>query len=821
MNKKLFLYLFIFTQSFAQTYIRNLKNEQWFFRNENQSQLYPAQLPGSIHTDLYKNKLIEEPFFAANEKNLQWIENENWVYECTFMVSQKEFENQNINLNFEGLDTYATIFLNDVKIAQTQNMFRNWNFSVKNTMKIGKNKLKIIFDSAVKKTQELSQQLPYTLPEGNRVFARKAQYHFGWDWAPRFVTCGIWKPVQLLFWNKAQINTIKYEQNTLSKKRAELAFSITVLCSDAGKYTVSVNNINQEFRLSKGINTVKIPYTIMNPKLWWTNGLGKQNLYDFKVQLFHSKTLISNKKIKIGLKTLELIQDKDEVGSSFYFKLNGIPVFMKGANYIPEDSFLNEVTREKTFALIHQAKQANMNMLRVWGGGTYASDNFYEACDKAGILVWQDFMFACAMYPSDDDFVKNVKAEVIDNVNRIQNHASLALFCGNNENKEGWYNWGWQKQHNYSKKDSLAVWNSYQKVFQEMIPKTLDSLLPKQKNIYWESSPSIGWGRKESILQGDSHYWGVWWGKEPFEVYQKKIPRFMSEYGFQATPAMITLQKIAHKEDLNLDSPAIKNHQKHPTGYETIDEYMRRDYVVPSEFENYNYVSQLLQAYGMKTAIEAHRQAKPYCMGTLYWQLNDCWAVTSWSSVDYYGSWKASHYQVKKSYENVILSVEKKDELLNIYCVNDSIAFQGNLAIQLIDFNGKKLWEKLVSKKIKENSSEIVSTISLIDFKEISLNKCVLKIELIAKNKSFKTLYYFVKPKELQLEKPTIKIKTINKNTIEVTTNVLAKNVFIYTDDETHFSDNYFDLLPTEKKIIKHNATNKSFFVKTLYEVLK
>ena len=491
---------------------------------------------------------------------------------------------------------------------------------------------------------------------------------------------------------------------------------------------------------------------------------------------------------------------------------------MKGANVVPPDSFLPRVSDTTYFSLVENAKKANMNMLRVWGGGVYFDDAFYEACDAKGILVWQDFMFACSMYPGDEEFVENVKQEVIDNVNRLQNHPSIAIWCGNNENDEGWHNWGWQKQFNYSKADSTQIWNDYKKVFHEMIPNTLDSLLPKEKNIYWSSSPSIGWGRKESLTQGDSHYWGVWWGKEPFEIYEKKVGRFMSEYGFQGMPNLETLQKIMHNEDLNFTSEAFKNHQKHPTGYETINEYMERDYVVPKDFEDYLYVSQLLQARGMKIAIEAHRRAKPYCMGTLFWQLNDCWPVTSWSSLDYYGNWKAFHYQAKRSFENLLISVADENEKFKVYLINDNFeSSSGKLELELLSFDGKLLWKTLKEFTVQENASTAFYEILKEDFKSFNLQQTFLKVKF----NEFQSQYFFVKPKDLKLSKPNIQVKTIDELTIEISSDVLAKDVFLSSENQVFFEDNYFDLLPNEKRIIKLSKAAKEIKVKSLFDTMK
>lgn len=820
--KRIFLLLLLICCSVsAQTSYRNLSKENWTFNKQNEAKKYKATIPGTVHTDLFQNQLISDPFFGANEKQLQWIENENWEYETHFTISKAELKNQNIDLEFDGLDTYATVYLNGKTVLEANNMFRKWTIPAKLHLKIGTNNLKVIFHSAVQKGKEEAKKLSYTLPEKERVFVRKAQYQFGWDWGPRFVTAGIWKNVQLKFWNSAKIENIKYSQIELNEKKAILEFTTEIYVAVVKTIQLKINEKSENFNLKKGKNKIKMQYDITNPKLWWCNGLGNANLYPFTIEISQKKQFLDSKKLNIGLRTIELIQEKDQVGKSFYFKLNGKSVFMKGANMVPPDNFLPRVSDATYFSLVENAKKANMNMLRVWGGGVYFDDAFYEACDANGILVWQDFMFACSMYPGDEKFVKNVKQEVIDNVNRLQNHPSIAIWCGNNENDEGWHNWGWQKQFNYSKADSTQIWNDYKKVFHEMIPQTLDSLLPKEKNIYWSSSPSIGWGRKESLLQGDSHYWGVWWGKEPFEIYEKKVGRFMSEYGFQGMPNLETLKEVIPKQDLNFTSEAFKNHQKHPTGYETINEYMERDFVVPKDFEDYLYVSQLLQARGMKTAIEAHRRAKSYCMGTLYWQFNDCWPVTSWSSLDYYGNWKAFHYQAKRSFENLLFSIEEEKDSYRIYIVNDDLKqYSGELVMDLIDFNGTKLWNEKIIFIASENSSKVHFEISKKDFLDFNLKQAVLSVSFPSLEKIY-SRHYFFKPKDLQLAKPNIQIKVLDELTIEISSDVLAKDVFLFSENEVFFEDNYFDLLPNEKRIIKLSKPVQNIKVKSLFDTMK
>lgn len=821
MFKKTTLFLiFICYSVFGQTTYRNLSSENWTFNKQNETKKHKATIPGTVHTDLFANQLIPDPFYGANEKQLQWIENENWEYESTFFLSEKEISNENIELEFDGLDTYATVYINGKKVLEADNIFRKWVISAKNHLKKGKNHLKIVFQSAVQKGKDEAAKLSYTLPEKERVFVRKAQYQFGWDWGPRFVTAGIWKKVQLKFWNSAKIENIKFSQVELNDKKAILEFATEIYVSEAKSIQLQINEKAETFNLKKGTNALKMTYEISNPKLWWSNGLGIPHQYEFYFSLEQNREILDKKELKIGLRTIELIQDKDEFGTSFYFKLNGKPVFMKGANYIPPDSFIPKQMPSSYHETIQNARNANMNMLRVWGGGVYADDEFYNACDANGILVWQDFMFACAMYPGDEKFIENVKQEVIDNVNRLQNHPSIALWCGNNENDEGWHNWGWQKQFNFSKADSTQIWNDYKKVFHEMIPKTLDSLLPKEKNVYWPSSPSIGWGRKESLTQGDSHYWGVWWGKEPFEMYKKKVGRFMSEYGFQGMPNLETLQKVIAKEDFNFTSEAFKNHQKHPTGFETIKEYMNRDFPVPTSMEKYNYVSQLLQAHGMKIAIEAHRLAKPYCMGSLYWQLNDCWPVTSWSTLDYYGNWKAAHYQVKESFAPIFLAITENDDGLSIIGSNDNMEVkEGIVTAKLIDFSGKELWTASKECILDVERNTTCMEISNADLPKFVKEKTVLQIEFTSNRKKTVAHHYFVKPKELQLAKPTIELKIVGETLIELKTNTLAKNVYLQAKD-AFFEENYFDLIPGIPKIIKTEKPTHETKVLSLFDVV-
>lgn len=485
---------------------------------------------------------------------------------------------------------------------------------------------------------------------------------------------------------------------------------------------------------------------------------------------------------------------------------------MKGANYIPSDVFLRPKTKEDYLKEIEFCKNANMNMLRVWGGGMYGDDDFYNACDENGILVWQDLMFACAMYPGEKTFFDNVNKEVQQQVKRLRNHPSLALWCGNNESNEGWFNWGWQKQLKYSAHDSLEIWDNYKKLFQDILPTAIKKF---DQRPYWESSPSIGWGRKESLKSGDMHYWGVWWGMEPFSIYEDKVGRFMSEYGFQSLPALSTIRTFASQNEMNLNSTPVKAHQKHKTGYETIQTYLERDYKIPKTFSDYIYVSQLLQRDGMKTAIEAHRRNKPYCVGTLFWQFNDCWPGTSWSAVDYFKQPKAFYYSLSRLYKTQLVSVHEDLNSFEIKCVSDSLKeFESQLRIKILNFKSEVLWEKEM--KVLLSSDKVVSvSISKKDLPTFDTTLCYMKAELASKKMAVSDFYFFSRPKNLKLPQTTVKFVKSDTNTIGLSSEFFAKDVYLFDENfEVTLSENFFDLEAGQKKRIKFESKDKKQEIK-------
>ncbi len=806
-----FLYLVIFAFILVSCHKDNTHKleltENWQFKQHSSKTWLPAKVPGCVHTDLLDNEIIDDPFFADNEQKLQWIGKSDWEYKTSF-YAQELLDFDRIGLVFKGLDTYADVYLNDSLILKADNIFREWVIDIRDLINPERNDLYICFYYPERIEKDKAAQLNYRLPD-ERGFTRKAPYHYGWDWGPKFVTAGICRPVYLRGWNKVRIENIQIIQNELKGDTAKLTAVFEIESAQdqkAGLSVISADNktvAKSKILLFEGIKTYSLNFSIPQPKLWWLNGLGDQHLYElgFEVETKNVRDKVSE---KIGLRTVELIQDSDSVGSSFYFKVNGQAVFMKGANYIPQDNFLTRVTDEKYQQTIQSAVDANMNMLRVWGGGIYEKDIFYDLCDENGILVWQDFMFACNMYPGDEPFIENVEQEAIQNVKRLRNHPCIAIWCGNNEVDEGWVNWGWQKSLSYSDRDSIEVRSNYLKVFEDLLPDVVGEFDPQRA--YWPSSPKTGWGHKEALYSGDMHYWGVWWGEEPFEVYEQKVGRFMSEYGFQGFPDLRTLDSCLLPGDLILSSPALLNHQKHPRGMVLIQKYMEREYNVPDSFEDYIYVSQLVQAYGIKTAIEAHRRAKPYCMGTLYWQLNDCWPVISWSSVDYYNRWKALHYFVKKAYREFLISYEEKNDSLYVFIVSDKQqSINAELDLRIVSFDGEESWSEKQVVDIAANSSSIHFVKEVTGF---SNSDHLFSVRLISNEKVLASnIYYFLPVKDLQLPEPNIQkeiVKTEKGYRIILKTDKLAKNVFLSIDGDGFFSDNYFDLLPGEEKRITY-----------------
>ena len=805
-------------QGSKSTRIQQNLHSDWQYKQPSDSAWRNASVPGYVMLDLLKDSLITDPFYGNHEKEVQWVHRSEWVYKTTFNSSSELLNKNRIELVFEGLDTYADIYLNDSLILQTNNMFIPWIADVKGLLK-EKNELTVKLHDPLQQTDSSQPSYFENIPGKERIFTRKAAYHYGWDWAPRLLPMGIYKPVYLRGWNMVRIINSYAKIESLTEAGADINLELIIEAEkDTNahfQFEVNSKMYSKPLMLKKGKHHYAVPFTIDNPRLWWVHNLGEPNLYKLKGELILNDEVEDTYHTSFGLRKIQLVRRKDAAGESFGFELNGKKVFMKGANYVPQDVFLSRVDSSDYKELIRQVVDANMNMLRVWGGGVYERDIFYDLCDQHGILVWQDFMFANAMYIADEKFVENIRREAEYQVKRLRNHPCLALWCGNNEIDEAWHNWGWSAP--FSKKDSASVREDYMHIFHELLPEIVNQHNPGTD--YITSSPKFGRGDRRSLSEGDSHYWGVWHDGYDFSVFDSVTGRFMSEYGFQGFPPFSSVRQFIPHEKLTLQSPGIDNHQKHSRGMEIIRDYMSEYYYVPDNLEDFIYVSQLLQAEGIRKGIEAHRRKKPYCMGTLYWQLNDCWPAISWSSVDYYGQWKALHYFAKEAYKNIIISVKEEKDHLIIYLINDDFEkYDGTLQYELLDFEGNVFWNSQKKVELGKDTSQIVESISMNEWpKKYDLSALVFQTKFIADgNQIDNYLYYFTEPRNLQLKHPEIMLKVIKKNGIfevKLTSNRLAKNVYLSTPLNGSFSNNYFDMLPDSgyKVNFPANVSKKEF----------
>ncbi len=788
--------------------------ENWSFCQEGDTTFFSAEIPGTIHTDLLRNEIIKDPFYGCNENDLQWIGEKNWIYKTQFFTDNKLLKNSKIILVFEGLDTYAEVFLNGHEVLKANNMHRKWEVDCKEFLFPGNNELEIRFLSAFNKFIEDSTALGYPLPGGKWAFARKAAYHFGWDWGPKFITAGINKPVYLEAYDTHRptdfhIFTVNIEEDyanirLLYQVDSEIEEDATVIITDNSNDKIFTK---QTFKLKQGNNEYAFDFSVENPNLWWSNGLGEPNIYELSIEIETQSGYSHKKELPFGIRTLKAVLEDDKSGQALFFELNGHKVYAKGANYIPQHSFITEVNPPNYIDIINLAKESNMNMLRVWGGGVYEDDIFYELCNRNGIMVWQDFMFACSMYPGSDDYVQNVRQEATQQVKRLRNHSNIALWCGNNEIDEGWHNWGWQKAHKLSPTDSATIWEGYKTVFHNLLPEIVNEF--DSQRFYLSTSPLYGWGRNKSMTHGSSHYWGVWWGLQPAEMYLEKVPRFMSEFGLQALPELSTIRTFQDEDQDYLFSQTLKCHQKHPTGFENIQKYLAMEELKAESIEELIHFSQIVQAKGIGLAIEAQRRAKPYCMGTLYWQLNDCWPVVSWSGADFFGNWKALQYKVRDLYDDIMVSIVDNKGIFEAYVVSDRITdTKGQFVVSIVDFYGER--KTLFSNDIiiKANSSESVFSERISEaFSGINLNEILVEAVFIDENDlKYYNHKFLAKFGNLKLSYANITNNiTPTKDGFFITlkSDMLAAYVQLYLAEENaRFNSNFFHLFPNEEIVV-------------------
>ena len=782
--------------------IQQSLNGDWQFRQAGESEWLPAHVPGGVHTDLLALGRIPDPFVADNELKVQWVAESDWEYQCSFQVEPALLSQPHTFLVCDGLDTLAEVTLNGHALGRTDNMFRQYRWEVGPWLQAGSNQLTIRFASPVLYTRRryAERALPGVsdvhIPGG--AYLRKAPCHFGWDWGPKLPPIGIWREIRLEGGSLACLEEVHLRQehhagevtilaslNTQDWQPAELSAKLQVT-APGGQVQTTTAHLDCGF--------AELALTIKNPQLWWPNGYGAQPLYQVVVTLLAGSKVLDQRQYQLGLRTLELRQQPDPYGISFTFVVNGVPVFAKGGNWIPSDSFPTRITPQQLDHLIHSAALANFNMLRCWGGGYYEDETFYDLCDRYGILVWQDFMFSCATYTFyDPAFLENVHQEVLQNVRRLRHRACLALWCGNNEMESGWAAWGWGRPE-YA--DLKAADSQF---FYHTLPAWVKTEDPD--HAYWPSSPSSHTPHENpnSNQVGDNHLWEVWHGLQPFTFFRTVTPRFASEFGFQSLPALTTVATYAEPDEWNMTSYVMEHHQRSYIGNGRIIAYLTDHFRLPKDFASTIYLSQVLQAEAMRMAVEGWRRQRQRCSGTLYWQLNDCWPVASWSSVDYFGRWKALQYAARRFFDPLLLSVDEQGQSASLYLTNDrTTPWQGEVRWSLEGLDGAVLASGVEPAFAPPLSTTLVRQLDFQGSLEAT-RQIVLVTELWhADQRSLLQVTSFVPSKHLPLVDPQLSVEIHTSGellVLDVTARSLARFVELSLDGvDLIFSDNYFDL---------------------------
>jgi len=785
-------------------------------------------VPGDVHRALLAAGRIEDPFYDRNEEQCAWVEDREWWYRLEFDgPAEPPGADERLHLVFDGLDTFATIWLNGEELGRHRNMFRPAGFDVTDRVRPGAgNTLAVCFDRPLDHTADLGDEFPSWGRNTERVTMRKAQYGFGWDWGPRLPTVGIWLPVELIRERRAALRGVHFATTTIAAdgNRAEVVVRVEAeQFAGDGELTARIELAWDGEPVAKavaaltghsGILDGEVRLTIENPHLWWTHDLGEPARYHLQVTLAAGDAVLDEDHRQVGIRTIVLDQgpDRDEPGTKFFrFVLNGVPIFAKGANWIPADSFVGAIPPERYESLLTQARHANMNMLRIWGGGIYEHDVFYELCDSLGILVWQDFMFSCAMYPDHDAaFTAEVDAEARHQVRRLRNHPSLALWCGNNENQWLHDKWNWQTP-------GVVVPGTL--FYDEVLPGVvaeLDGAVP-----YWPGSP-LGGDDHNSMLEGDRHNWDVWHGNSPrrfgdpftsdtspegvdYRRYAVDMGRFISEFGMHAAPVKETLRRVIPEDQLFHHSASMDHHNK-DNPKNKGDNLMATVTGVPEDLDEYVDFSMITQAEGLKFGIEHYRRRTPHCSGTLIWQLNDCWPVLSWSIVDYYGFGKAGYFATRRVYAPVLASFDAgPDGGVELWVTNDSRdAVGGEAAVALKAFGGEVIWEQAVPLEVAAGTSVAVARWSA----EEAAGGPDRYLSVRSTGDAFAAnRHFFVAIKDLEREVPQVEsaIVAVDAHTLEVTLTAPAFACFVHLivpHEAARFDDNYFDLEPGERRTI-------------------
>jgi len=790
-----------------------------------------AHVPGSVQTDLLAAGTIGDPFARDNEVQLQWIGLADWQYQLPLTVDAATLRHGHVELVFDGLDTFAEVLLNGRQLLSADNMFRRWRVPVKKVLHAGSNTLLVTLHSPITRLQPWLQKQSYALPgEFDSVFGdepkgkqtsnyvRKANYQYGWDWGPRYVTEGIWQPVHLETWDDLRLADFHIAQQHVDADVAQLLVQFDIRADHAGKAQLQLTwsapdgsrrSVMLEKSLEAGDNHFDLPVRIEHPQRWWPAGYGAPNLYHFHADVVVAGKVIASSERDTGLRSVELRRQRDRWGRSFAFVINGVPIFAKGANLIPFDSFPERVTEARMQQILQSARDANMNMLRVWGGGYYQGDAFYAMADHLGLMIWQDFMFGGAVPPYDDAFRENTRIEATEQVMRLRDHPSIVLWCGNNEVETGWESWPDRKKFALAigPAERARVEHGMRTLFGETLRGVVRRYAPDVP--YWASSPSTDFDGPANVPEdGDMHVWDVWAGSAPIEDYLKTTPRFQSEYGLQSFPVMATIQTFATPADLSVDSPVMRAHQKFDdgNGNQRLLFYIRKYYGEPKNFASFVYLSQVMQAEGIELAADHLRSARPRSMGSLYWQLNDAWPAASWSSIDYFGRWKALQFHARRFYAPLRVAPIRRDGRTDVFVISDrAVPLDAQLRTRVMGMDGQLLHERLdqvhVPALTSTRAAELTDAALLQD---ANPHRSFVVFELVEQGKPVsRDLLYFEPALTLQLPDPGLHAELRDSGhgiVLSMHAERLAREVWIDFDSlDAQVSDNAFDLLPGER----------------------
>ncbi len=770
-----------------------------------------AHVPGTVHTDLMSNGLIPDPYYRMNENDVQWVDSCSWEYKKEFKLDSEWYKQQNIGLVAEGLDTFTTISINGRHVADTDNMFITHRLEVKKYLKKGKNLLSIVFHSPTECVNSLWKKYGELLVANDptRVYARKAQYSFGWDWGPKLTTSGIWRSIYLEGSNTARLTDPFIKTKRINGYNAVLECFAAVEGHVDRQYQVHImisgDDRMIETRVSLENNHATARIDIPQARLWWPNGNGEPYLYHAVFLLIDRENIVIDKaETHFGVRTVRLLHDSDENGESFVFEINGQKIFSKGANWIPADNFIPRIPYERYETLLKLAANANMNTIRVWGGGIYEPKIFYELCDRLGLMVWQDFMFACGEYPEHDSFIDNIRREAAFVVKQLRNHPSIVLWCGNNECEYLFCN-----ENSGRQPDDMRGACLFRDVIREVCNQN-DGTRP-----YWRSSP-FGAGHPNDQTNGNHHQWDVWSNWKDYPEYGEISARFVTEFGFQAPPHRKTFDEITVKNDRYFQSPVIEHHNKQIEGTERLYRFQAGHYTIENDYDEFIYRGQLLQAEALKYAVEHWRSRKFQTAGSLFWQLNDCWPVSSWSVIDSNLRPKAAYYYSKRFFAPLLTSIYHSPGTFSFRVTNDLLfSVKGIVVVDLLTTKGRK--KRLLKKQliIKANEAAIAAEIAQSDMPVDDPANEYIRVRLEMNNEiAAENRYFFVEPKHLQFPSAKVKVNVSRESDdlyrVEVSSPVFVKDVQLDLDNGvTIFSDNFFDIDAGECKVI-HFSTARS-----------